>query len=125
MKLYRVMKVDPTDGKPLVGTRRNMLGVRPTDPANTDPRRRFDVAAVTDADPVDPREGLSTEVVPDNLTVGPREALFGIESDDLPAELGVKPDRPPHHLIGPAARMTLGDYQAALESTRDLWDRVQ
>ena len=33
MKLYRVMKVDPADGKPLVGSRGSMLGVRPTDPA--------------------------------------------------------------------------------------------
>lgn len=124
MKLYRVMKVDPADGRPVVGTRRNMLGVRPTDPANTDPRRRFDIAAVDAADPVHPGEGLSTESVPGRLTVGRGEGLFEIESDDLPAGLAVVPDRLPHCLIQPARTMTLGDFQAALRGTRDLWRRV-
>ena len=59
MKLYRVMKLD-ADGKPLIGKRRNMLGVRPTDPNSKDPKRVFDVRAVNDADPVIPGEGLST-----------------------------------------------------------------
>ena len=36
MKLYRVMKL-ALDGKPLIGIRRSMLGVRPFDPNSTDP----------------------------------------------------------------------------------------
>lgn len=83
MKLYRVMKVD-ADGKPRVGTKGCMLGVRPTDPANTDPRRRFDVDAVTDTDLVSPGKGLSTATTPAILVVRGGEAPFVIESDDLP-----------------------------------------
>lgn len=124
MKLDRVMKADPTDGKPVVGVRRNMLGVRPTDPLNTHPGRRFDVDAVAGPDLVYPGEGLSTESVPGRLTVGRGEALFEIESDDLTAGLAVVPDRPPHHLIGPFRPMPLDDFQAELAGTRDLWVRV-
>ena len=124
MKLYRAMKVAP-DGKPLVGTRRNMLGVRPTDPANTDPRRRFDVAAVNDGDTVSPGEGLSTSLNPARLRVGAGEAVFEIETDDLTHALAPNPDHPPHCLLEPASPTTLGEFQDALADTRDLWQQVQ
>lgn len=125
MKLYRVMKVDSADGKPLVGSRRNMLGVRPTDPTNTDPKRRFDVAAVNDGDAVSPGEGLSTSLNPGKMRVGAGEALFEIETDDLPSDLVPNPDHPPHCLIEPVSTTTFGEFQQALADTRDLWQRVQ
>jgi hypothetical protein len=34
-------------------------------------------------------------------------------------------DSPGHCLIEPAQPMTLAEYQAALEATRDLWQPVQ
>jgi len=124
VKLYRVMKV-AADGKPLVGTRRNMLGVRPTDPNNNDPKRRFDVAAANDDDAVSPGEGLSTSLNPGRMRIGADEALFEIETDDLGPELVPNPDHPPHCLIEPSTTTTLGEYQQALADTRDLWQQVQ
>jgi hypothetical protein len=118
------MKVD-TDGKPRVGTKGYMLGIRPTDPANTGPRRRADTAAITDDDPVSPLEGLSTATNPAVLVARPGEVLFVIESDDLPAGLEPNEDHPPHCLIQPALPMPLRDYQQALADTRDLWAEVQ
>src|ERR1700755_3160821 len=118
------MKVDP-DGKAQVGTRRNMLGVRPTAPASADPNRRFDVAAVNDADTVSAGEGLSTSQVTANQRVGRGEALFVIETDELPPELGANPDHPPHCLLEPSRPITLGAFQQALTDTRDLWEQVQ
>src|SRR5438067_1718334 len=110
------MKVD-ADGKPRVGTKSYVLGVRPTDPNNTDPRRRFDVDAVTDTDLVSPGKGLSTATNPAVLAVRPGEVLFVIESDDLPAGLEPNEDHPPHCLIQPAYPMPLRDFQRALADT--------
>jgi hypothetical protein len=124
VKLYRVMKVD-ADGRPRVGARGYMLGVRPTDPNNTDPRRRFDVAAVADTDAVSPGEGLSTSLDPAVLVVRTGEALFVIDTADLGVGLKENPDHPPHCLIEPASPMPLGDFQQALADTRDLWEQVQ
>lgn len=124
MKLYRVMKLD-ADGKPLVGTRGYMLGVRPTDPNNKDPKRRSDVAAVNPGELVHLGEGLSTWVFSGKLKIRATEALFEIESDDLGAELAPFPDHGFHCLIQPSAPMALGAFQQALAATRDLWRRVQ
>jgi hypothetical protein len=118
------MKV-AADGKPVVGTRRNMLGVRPTDPANTNPQRVFDVDAENDTDSVAPGQGLSTSIVPTPQRVQTGEALFVVETTELPAELAPNPDRPPHCLLEPTRPLTLAEYQQALADTRDLWQRVQ
>ena len=75
MRLYRVMRV-AADGKPVVGTRGSMLGVRPTDPANTNPRAVFDVGAAHDGDLVYPGEGLSTSPNPNARWARRAEALF-------------------------------------------------
>jgi hypothetical protein len=123
VKLYRAMKVGP-DGLPQIGTRRNMLGVRPTDPNNKDPRRRFDVSAINDTDTVSPGEGLSTSLDPGTIRASSGEAVFEIETDDVPPELAPNPDRPPHCLIEPSSSMTLREFQNALEETRDLWKQV-
>jgi hypothetical protein len=117
------MKVD-SDGKPLVGVRRNMLGVRPTDPNNTNRSRRFDVAATSDTETVFPGEGLSTSIDPKYLGTAKDEAAFEIDTDDLPPELAPNPDHPPHCLIEPSAAMTLGEFQRALEESRDIWKQV-
>lgn len=124
MKLYRVMKVGP-DGNPLVGTRRNMLGVRPTDPNNTQRGRKFDVSAVAGTDSVLPgaSEGLSVSTNPAHLLVGPGEALWEIDSDVLRG-LAVIEDRPPHHVVEPSRTMTLDEYQDTLAATQLQWNRV-
>src|SRR4051794_27243259 len=100
MKLYRAMKVD-ADGKPLVGTKRNMLGVRPTDPNNKDPRRKFDVDAATGSDPVFPgtKKGLSVSADPDRLQPDPGEAIWEIDDSELSPDFIPVPDRPPHHVL--------------------------
>jgi hypothetical protein len=119
------MKVD-VDGKPLVGKRRNMLGVRPFDPNNKDPRRKFDVAAVNGGDPVLPgtKRGLSVSETTAKLVPASNEAIWEIDSDDLLPYLRPVPDRPPHNVIEPMAPMTLDEYQAALIATRDSWVRI-
>jgi hypothetical protein len=124
VKLYRVMKVDPADGKPQVGIRGSMLGVRPTDPNTTNPRPVFDVKAVNDADLVHPGEGLSTSPDPNSRKPRRAEAVFEIETDDLGLDLAPDEDHPGHVLLEPARMMTLGEYQQALADTRDLWRRL-
>ncbi|MFO0848523.1 MAG: hypothetical protein U0871_08205 [Gemmataceae bacterium] len=123
MKLYRTMKVAPAGG-PLVGQRRSMLGVRPTDPTNATPGRRADVSAVTDTDPVKPKsdEGLSVYTDPAMLKLGRGEVVWVIDTDDLPPTLAYTPDHEPHGLITPAVPMTLGQFQAELAATADLWE---
>ena len=124
VKLYRVMKV-AADGKPLVGTRRNMLGVRPTDPTSPDPKRKFDVAAVHGSEPVLPgaRQGLSASATTAGMRFTRGEAVFEIDGDGLTA-FTATPDRPPHHVLEPVRPMTLDEYQAALVATRDAWVRL-
>jgi hypothetical protein len=126
VKLYRTMKIDPTDGKPLVGKRRNMLGVRPTDPTNTNPRRKFDVDAVIGSDPVLPRtkQGLSVSTAPGGLFPDEDEAVWEIDDGELLPDFLPTPHNPPHHILEPTGVMTLDEYQAALVATRGLWVRV-
>ena len=126
MKLYRVMSVDPADGKPLVGVRRNMLGVRPTDPTSKDPRRRPDVSAVVGSDLVLPgaAEGLSVSSIASGRIAGRNEAVWEIDEADLSLLLAPVPAGPPHFVLEPTVPMTLGQYQAALWLTRDLWVRL-
>ncbi len=125
MKLYRVMKVD-SDGKPLAGVRRNMLGVRPTDPNNTNPKRKFDVTAVSGDDLVRPgaKKGLSVSISLGRLFAGPGEAIWEIDLADLLPDLIPIPDHPPHHVLEPISAMTLDEYQEALVDTRDFWQQV-
>ncbi len=124
MKLYRVMKV-AADGKPLVGTSGSMLGIRPTDPNNTNPSAVADVAAVDDADLVTPGEGLSTSPNPNPRQPRRNQAIFEIETDDIGPDLKPNHDKPNHCLLEPVRPMTLGEYQQALADTRDLWQQVQ
>src|SRR3954447_2584847 len=114
------MKVNPADGKPLVGTRGGMLGVRPTDPNSTDPKRKSDVAAVTNSDTVQPGEGLSTSTDPNFRQPRRGEALFAIETEALAGtDVNSNPDAPGHVLLEPSASMPLGEFQQALEDTKD------
>lgn len=124
MKLYRVMKV-AADGKPQVGTSGSMLGVRPTDPTNTNPQAVFDVDAVSDTDLVYPGKGLSTSPLPNSRRPRSNQAVFEIEEDELGPDLRPHHDKTGHCLIEPARTMTLGEYQRALADTRDLWQQVQ
>ena len=123
MKLYRVMKVAP-DGKPEVGTSGSMLGVRPRDPNNANPKAVFDVSAANDVDPVLPGEGLSTSPDPTSRQPRRNQAVFEINTDDLGPNLQPNHDKPSHCLLEPGQVMTLADYQQALANTRDLWNRI-
>ena len=125
MKLYRVMKID-VDGKPMVGTRRNMLGVRPTDPNNTIPNRKFDVDAVSGSDLVVPGKlkGLSVSTSTERLFPAPGEAVWQIEENELAPELLPCPAGPPHHILEPVRVINLDDYQGLLLATQDLWELV-
>ena len=126
VKLYRVMRIDPADGQPMIGTRRNMLGVRPTDPASTDPNRRFDVDAVNGTDVIQPgtTQGLSVSTSADRMVAGRNEAVWEIEDTDLVPVFVPVPAGPPHHILEPSRPVTLNMYQAALAGTKGLWVRV-
>jgi hypothetical protein len=114
------MRTD-AEGRPFIGNRRSMLGVRPTIP-DGDPNRNPDVRAVTDNDRVTPGEGLSGWLVRERVQVGRNETVFIIETDDLPPVLAANPDRPPHCLIEPAEETTLRAFQETLANTIDLWE---
>lgn len=120
------MKVG-ADGKPVVGTRRNMLGVRPTDPASTDPKRVPDVRAVNDQDIVSVTEGLSTSPTTEQLLPNPKEAIFVIETEELPPGLREYQDTSTHYLIVPSDRngLPLAGFQLALADTIDLWEPIE
>ena len=113
------------NGRPVIGTRFGMLGVRPTDPNNTNPGRRFDVAAINPKDTVMRGEGLSTSLDPNLLKVRSGEGMFELDTADLPEELRDNPNHPPHCLIEPSTPTTLQDFQQALADTLDQWQRVQ
>lgn len=109
-----------------------MLGVRPNDPNNKDPKRRFDVDAVFDTDPVTPgsRQGLSVFCTPAECRIDPKAPVWGIESDELGGDLSIIPDPLPdvpnstHCILEPSRVMTLGEYQATLWATRQSWTRI-
>ena len=125
MKLYRVMKIDPTDGKPLVGSGSMMLGVRPTDPAQ--PNKRADVPAVAGTDLVQPGDGgLSCYSDPAAITIQlGKLVLWSIDSADLPSELIPQDAGVPHYHIEPDRTVSLDRLQKLLADTRDFWQREQ
>ena len=123
MKLYRVMRVD-ADGKPKVGVRGTMLGVRPTDPLNTSPKAVADVAAVNDSALVHPGEGLSTSPNPASRIARKGEAVYEIETADLDASLTPHHDKPDHCMLEPTQSITLAEYQKLLADTRDMWHKI-
>jgi hypothetical protein len=121
VKLYRKF-FQAADGKPVVGARSGMLGVRPADPSR--PSRQGDVRAPRGSDLVRPGEGgLSVYSDPAAIRIqAPDLILCVIESADLPPELAdVGAAGDPHRHIEPAAEMTLDEFQAALGRSRGLW----
>lgn len=121
MKLYRLMKVDPLDGKPRVGTSFGMLGVRP-------PGRGVGLLSDIDVDAngnVQPgTQGLSTfdtQLPPDK-----KHAVWAIESEEIVGSLTVveSSDTPGRWHITPGREMPLSEYQDLLADTRDLWELV-
>jgi len=123
VNLYRKFRV-AADGKPDVGNRSCMLGVRPADPSN--PRKYFDVPAAGGTDVVVPGGGgLSVYTDPAGIRLHAADLyLFVLDAADLPKDLAAVAAGDPHYLIEPNGPMTLDDYQAALAGTRDLWHRV-
>ncbi len=129
MRIVRAMQIDLNDGKPLVGTQRNRLGVRPTDPNNTIAGRQFDVPAVLGTDLVLPGQckGLSANSNSSRIHAGRKDAIWELDSDvliqfDLAIELD--PADPEHVIIAPLTAMSLDQYQSALQLTRDHWQRL-
>lgn len=120
MKLYRLMKTGPADGKPRVGTGSMMLGVRPSDPAAN---KSGDVPAAAGTDLVRPGDGgLSCFDSPAAITIpSGKLSVWSIETDDLPAGLIGRAAGAPHYQIEPTAAVTLDDFQRLLAGTRDLW----
>lgn len=54
--------------------------------------------------------------------------MFELETDELPEYLTYRPDptNPEGHgFIEPARRMRFEEYQAAVRTTRDLWQRIE
>jgi hypothetical protein len=121
VKLYRKMEAD-IDGMPVVGSDRNMLGVRPRDPAR--PGWRSDVRAAAAADPVGPGEGLSVFNAADAISPHMGGQLYSIEADDLPTGLvaAQRGRNSAHYQIEPNRDMTLAEFQELLADTRDLWE---
>jgi hypothetical protein len=112
------------DGKPLVGADRDMLGVRPANPAQ--PRQGKDVRAASGGEKVYPGEGLSAANDPGHLPPHVEGELWVIESDGLPSELACcqRGKKLWHYQIEPASEMTLDELQSLLAATRDLWQRA-
>lgn len=127
MILYRVMKIDAADGGPMIGAKRSMLGLRPTDPTNTKPNRSFDTSAVYDHDPMEPQrgEGLSCYTNPSRLSVKGHEVSWAIDTDSLPA--GIASEQDPrdneHWVLGTSGVTMLAAFQKLLAATRPLWSR--
>ena len=123
MKLYRKFRVD-ADGKPIVGTKFGMLGVRPTDPNNR--KKRADVKAVNGSDLVRRGGGgLSVYTDPTAILIQAADlVLCEIDTADLPPGLLETAASKPHYLIEPSQQMTLDEYQELLADTQDLWQPV-
>ncbi|MFC4856907.1 RHS repeat-associated core domain-containing protein [Actinophytocola glycyrrhizae] len=128
--LYRGMKVDPTDGRPLVQDSKRGLGAKIDEP---NPDIHVDKNGM-----VHPNTG-GMSVSPDSLQNLPshrRPKTHGgtspdtgwcMNSCDLPPGLKYRPDpsNPKKHgFIEPARSMPLSEYQRLLRSTRHLWEVV-
>ena len=129
MFLFRAMQPDPRDGKPLVGTRRGMLGVRSADPTDLPPQKPDMPGAASGSDFVYPGrcEGMSTNTV--RATIVPKrvEVVWMIDASlltgwNLASE--IDPQNSEHVIITPGGEMTLDEFQTALRLTRDAWVRV-
>jgi len=83
------------------GLRGRGLSVAPGDPRNLNPRHRPSVLDGTGSYPV-----------------------WCISSGDLGSRLRYRPTSPTHGVIEPAQRMTLNEYEEAIEATRTRWSRV-
>ena len=104
MKLFRLMKTD-ADGKPVVGSRSMMLGVRPIEPAQ--PAWRPNVPATAGDDPVQPLDGgLSCYTDPSDIAFRPKRVrIWSIDATDLPPELVARFTGPTsHHQVEPPSR---------------------
>jgi len=118
--VYRGMTAN--GAHPQAGPTARQLGVRPDG----------DVKAKNAADPVKPGEGMSgAQGTPCNLPPHRRpggafggtgkDPVWQIDSAALPNTLAAVKDQGNHVTIGPAAQMTLQDFQAALAATANLW----
>ena len=131
-KLYREMDI-ASDGLPLVGPTNLALGVRTGG-------RLFDIPVGDDGtvEPravSEPRGGMSVAPrSPMNLHMRHRPPELGgegeypvwsISSQDLGPDLMYQETSPTHGRVAPAREMTLEEYEAALEATRDRWTRVE
>ncbi|MCE9636588.1 MAG: hypothetical protein K8T90_12860 [Planctomycetes bacterium] len=130
MPLYRTMIEDPSDHLPEVGGSNNrQLGVRvPQDvrleggvvqPTRSGGRAQgMSVFAATDPAELPPymiplRDGGTSRF----------GEVFEIEGDRFADPLACRPERAPHHVVGPLAPLGLDALQTALGATRRDWRR--
>jgi hypothetical protein len=101
VKLYRKFKLD-ADGKPKVGTKFGMLGVRPRDPNK--PNKYHDVSAAQGSDQVRTKGGgLSVFEDPTAIQIHDDDLILcAIDTEDLPKELTAEEAGPPHYQVEPA-----------------------
>jgi hypothetical protein len=53
-----------------------------------------------------------------------RHPVWELDTSDLPEYLVYAEDTREHGFIQPAFTMEIADYQAAIEETRDLWEKI-
>lgn len=127
MQLFRAMKRDPDDEKPLCAPSARALGVRlpPADPADIVPDGAGDVHP--DAG------GMSAAPRPSDLVPWRRppkfdgigkEPLWVVEADRLQDPLNAVQDSTTHITVEPSCVMSAVDFQGALCATRNLWSEA-
>ena len=128
--IFRTMKA-AHDGLPELGrTRRTLgvkvcpLGIKPADLAEfdiyPDSQNRVAPGGGMSVAVGDPR-GLPKHRRPRALGGEGRDPLFELRVSAVPMAVRVTEDHPPHAFIEPASLCPLGDYEAALATTRPDW----
>ncbi len=122
--LYRTMVPDE-DGRPRVGVKGSMLGVRPG--VDIKPDAAGEVAPEQGGMSVTPNDPtlLPRHLRPEALGGHGRLPVFAIDAGLLaPGDLVFRPDPnspKKHGFVEPAVRMSLSHYQTALAATRPCW----
>ncbi len=130
-KLYRSMTT-AADGLPVIARSTRGLGVRT--PAEVPPGVQPDVTEVDPSDIIQPGTGgmscapdhpinLARHRRPPQLGGVGKDPVWEIDESALGPLLRFDPDHPgaTHGVAGPAAPMTLAEYEAALAATRARW----
>jgi len=126
MRLFRRMLVNDADRLPVVGGGDMLLGVRvPTDVRPVDglvhplrPGGRAQGMSVMAED----WRLMNPRLVPERLGGSALEGeIFETDDGVFAPPLALRPERPPHHVVGPEEPMALGGLQTARAATRPSW----